>query len=302
MGKKKPRRWRSARSQFVNGARRGVDEPRARHHLRLDGEVRGYGFNKSHAAAYALIAYPDGVGSRRSFFFFFASTRWPSLARRATADIDKHRPPRRGSRRAARASWHRARSRPTCNRSVLAVHRSPGPQPASATASVALKGVGHGRGGRHRSASASARGPPPPLHEPRSIPVPACPSCTKINRACSRRCVVARARLRTRCVATRATLDARRSPSDVHSAPSALRSRAARPGQGASKFGGAAERRHADRCTCSRSRVRDWSASARVPSRAPSTKRAWACTSTGPSVRRLRRDHCQRLNESARFA
>jgi DNA polymerase-3 subunit alpha len=58
MGKKKPEEMAKQRAVFVDGAvRRGVAEPRARHIFDLMEKFAGYGFNRSHSAAYALLSY-----------------------------------------------------------------------------------------------------------------------------------------------------------------------------------------------------------------------------------------------------
>ncbi len=58
MGKKKPEEMAKQRSVFVEGARaRGVDGARAAHIFDLMEKFAGYGFNKSHSAAYALLSY-----------------------------------------------------------------------------------------------------------------------------------------------------------------------------------------------------------------------------------------------------
>jgi len=58
MGKKKPAEMAKQRSVFTSGAKaRGVDEQQATHIFDLMEKFAGYGFNKSHSAAYALIAY-----------------------------------------------------------------------------------------------------------------------------------------------------------------------------------------------------------------------------------------------------
>ena len=58
MGKKKPEEMAQQRSIFLEGAaRRGVDERRAAHIFDLMEKFAGYGFNKSHSAAYALLTY-----------------------------------------------------------------------------------------------------------------------------------------------------------------------------------------------------------------------------------------------------
>jgi DNA polymerase-3 subunit alpha len=58
MGKKKPEEMAKQREVFVKGAtERGVEGERAAYIFDLMETFAGYGFNKSHAAAYALIAY-----------------------------------------------------------------------------------------------------------------------------------------------------------------------------------------------------------------------------------------------------
>ncbi|VFM95325.1 MAG: DNA polymerase III, alpha subunit [Candidatus Kentron sp. G] len=58
MGKKKPAEMAKQRSVFLSGAKaRGVDETNASEIFDLMEKFAGYGFNKSHSAAYALIAY-----------------------------------------------------------------------------------------------------------------------------------------------------------------------------------------------------------------------------------------------------
>ncbi len=58
MGKKIKAEMDAQRKQFVDGAiARGVDPDLAEHIFDLVAKFAGYGFNKSHAAAYALVAY-----------------------------------------------------------------------------------------------------------------------------------------------------------------------------------------------------------------------------------------------------
>ncbi len=58
MGKKKPEEMAKQRSVFVGGAvARGVREGQASHIFDLMEKFAGYGFNKSHSAAYALLSY-----------------------------------------------------------------------------------------------------------------------------------------------------------------------------------------------------------------------------------------------------
>ncbi|RMF96647.1 MAG: DNA polymerase III subunit alpha [Gammaproteobacteria bacterium] len=58
MGKKKPEEMAKQRSIFVDGAvARGVERRQAEHIFGLMEKFAGYGFNKSHSAAYALLSY-----------------------------------------------------------------------------------------------------------------------------------------------------------------------------------------------------------------------------------------------------
>ncbi len=58
MGKKIKEEMAAQRDRFVSGATsRGVDENRATEIFNLVDKFAGYGFNKSHAAAYAIVAY-----------------------------------------------------------------------------------------------------------------------------------------------------------------------------------------------------------------------------------------------------
>jgi DNA polymerase-3 subunit alpha len=58
MGKKKPEEMAKQRQRFMEGARANkIPEPTARHIFDLMEKFAEYGFNKSHSAAYALIAY-----------------------------------------------------------------------------------------------------------------------------------------------------------------------------------------------------------------------------------------------------
>ena len=58
MGKKKPEVLAAMREKFVSGAgRQGIPRPTAEEIFNLMEFFAGYGFNKSHSAAYALIAY-----------------------------------------------------------------------------------------------------------------------------------------------------------------------------------------------------------------------------------------------------
>ena len=81
MGKKKAEEMAEQRSVFLKGAtERGVEEGRANHIFDQMETFAGYGFNKSHAAAYALIAYQTA----------WLKTHYPEayMAAVLTADMD----------------------------------------------------------------------------------------------------------------------------------------------------------------------------------------------------------------------
>jgi DNA polymerase-3 subunit alpha len=81
MGKKKPEEMAQQRAVFLKGAtERGVEAARANHIFDQMETFAGYGFNKSHAAAYALIAYQTA----------WLKTHYPEayMAAVLTADMD----------------------------------------------------------------------------------------------------------------------------------------------------------------------------------------------------------------------
>jgi DNA polymerase III subunit alpha len=58
MGKKKPEEMEKLRAKFLEGAKqRKITEPKAKKLFDLIQKFAGYGFNKSHAAAYAVVTY-----------------------------------------------------------------------------------------------------------------------------------------------------------------------------------------------------------------------------------------------------
>jgi DNA polymerase-3 subunit alpha len=82
MGKKKPEEMAKQRSIFVEGAtQRGVKDERAAFIFDLMEKFAGYGFNKSHSAAYALLSYQTA----------WLKTHFPSsfMAAVLSSDMDK---------------------------------------------------------------------------------------------------------------------------------------------------------------------------------------------------------------------
>ncbi len=58
MGKKKPEEMKAQRDRFLSGTEQNrIDKAKANHIFDLMEKFAGYGFNKSHSAAYAIIAY-----------------------------------------------------------------------------------------------------------------------------------------------------------------------------------------------------------------------------------------------------
>ena len=61
MGKKKPEEMAKQRSVFEDGAKgKGIEPGLAMKIFDLVEKFAGYGFNKSHSAAYALVSYQTG--------------------------------------------------------------------------------------------------------------------------------------------------------------------------------------------------------------------------------------------------
>jgi DNA polymerase-3 subunit alpha len=75
MGKKKKEEMDLQKARFISGAKeKGVDEKQADSIFELVNKFAGYGFNKSHAAAYAFISYQTGYLKANHPVEFFAAT------------------------------------------------------------------------------------------------------------------------------------------------------------------------------------------------------------------------------------
>ncbi|MEM8799378.1 MAG: DNA polymerase III subunit alpha, partial [Pseudomonadota bacterium] len=75
MGKKKKEEMDAQRERFSEGAaRKGVDPDKATYIFDLVAKFAGYGFNKSHAAAYALVAYQTAYLKANAPVEFMAAT------------------------------------------------------------------------------------------------------------------------------------------------------------------------------------------------------------------------------------
>ncbi|HXV74014.1 MAG TPA: DNA polymerase III subunit alpha, partial [Sphingomonadales bacterium] len=89
MGKKIQAEMDAQRKRFVEGAKeKGVPEHKASHIFDLVNKFAGYGFNKSHAAAYALVAYQTAYFKANYPVEFMAATM--SLERDNTDKLNAH--------------------------------------------------------------------------------------------------------------------------------------------------------------------------------------------------------------------
>jgi DNA polymerase-3 subunit alpha len=85
MGKKKPEEMAKQRAIFTAGAQKnGLSEPKATELFDLMEKFAGYGFNKSHSAAYALVAYQTAYFKTHHPAAFMAATMSSELS-----DTDK---------------------------------------------------------------------------------------------------------------------------------------------------------------------------------------------------------------------
>lgn len=83
MGKKKPEEMRAQKARFIEGARaRGVDASDAEAVFKKIERFAGYGFNKSHATAYAMIAYQTA----------YLKANYPSAFYAASMSLDCEHP------------------------------------------------------------------------------------------------------------------------------------------------------------------------------------------------------------------
>ena len=75
MGKKKKEEMDAQKARFLEGATaQGVDKAQADYIFELVAKFAGYGFNKSHAAAYALVAYQTGWMKAKYPVEFYAAS------------------------------------------------------------------------------------------------------------------------------------------------------------------------------------------------------------------------------------
>ena len=85
MGKKKPEEMAKMQDKFVEGAvRKGFPKEKATHVFELMAYFAGYGFNKSHSAAYALISYQTAYLKAH-----YPVELWAALLTNALDDTEK---------------------------------------------------------------------------------------------------------------------------------------------------------------------------------------------------------------------
>jgi DNA polymerase-3 subunit alpha len=133
MGKKIPAEMEAQRQLFVEGAvGRGVDAGLADHIFDQMAKFAGYGFNKSHAAAYALVAYQTAYLKANYPVEFLAALMTLDRGNTDKLNVFRQELDRLGIRLLP----------PDINRSEVTFAVEPGPQPAIRYALAAVKGVG----------------------------------------------------------------------------------------------------------------------------------------------------------------
>ena len=145
MGKKKPEEMATQRSVFVDGAvARGVPAARAGYIFDLIEKFAGYGFNKSHSVAYALLA-TRRPGSRRTI----PRPSWRPCCPATWSTPTRSSP---SSTNAPGSGWRS--SRPTSTNRAL---RSPSPGRHDPLRARRHQGRGRGRGGGDRRRARARR-------------------------------------------------------------------------------------------------------------------------------------------------
>jgi DNA polymerase-3 subunit alpha len=136
MGKKIQAEMDAQRQQFVEGAAaRGVGRPRAELIFDQMAKFAGYGFNKSHAAAYALVAYQTA----------YLKANYPVEFMAASMTLDLGNTDKLAHFRQELGRLGIQLLPPDINRSLVAFGVEPGPKdgkPAIRYALAAVKGVG----------------------------------------------------------------------------------------------------------------------------------------------------------------
>jgi len=133
MGKKIPAEMEAQRHLFIEGATaRGVDARLADHIFDQMAKFAGYGFNKSHAAAYALLAYQTAYLKANYPVEFLAALMTLDLGNTDKLNVFRQELDRLGIRLLP----------PDINRSQVTFTVEPGDKPAIRYALAAVKGVG----------------------------------------------------------------------------------------------------------------------------------------------------------------
>jgi DNA polymerase-3 subunit alpha len=133
MGKKIPAEMEAQRQLFIEGAAaRGVDAGLADHIFNQMAKFAGYGFNKSHAAAYALIAYQTAYLKANYPVEFLAALMTLDLGNTDKLNVFRQELDRLGIPLLP----------PDINRSEVNFAVEAGPKPAIRYALAAVKGIG----------------------------------------------------------------------------------------------------------------------------------------------------------------
>src|SRR6266481_987558 len=133
MGKKIPAEMEAQRQLFIEGAaERGVDAGLADHIFDQMAKFAGYGFNKSHAAAYALVAYQTAYLKANHPVEFLAALMTLDLGNTDKLNVFRQELHRLGIRLLP----------PDINRSEVGFAVEPDAKPAIRYALAAVKGVG----------------------------------------------------------------------------------------------------------------------------------------------------------------
>jgi DNA polymerase III subunit alpha len=133
MGKKIPAEMEAQRQLFFEGAAaRGVERTRAELIFDQMAKFAGYGFNKPHAAAYALLTYQTAYLKANHPVEFLAALMTLDLGNTDKLNVFRQEVARLGIRLLP----------PDINRSEVTFAVEPGPKPAIRYALAAVKGVG----------------------------------------------------------------------------------------------------------------------------------------------------------------
>src|SRR5690349_8705022 len=133
MGKKIPAEMEAQRQLFFEGAAaRGVERPRAELIFDQMAKFAGYGFNKPHAAAYALVTYQTAYLKANYPVEFLAALMTLDLGNTDKLHIFRQESKRLGIKLLP----------PDINRSEVTFAVEPGDKPAIRYALAAIKGVG----------------------------------------------------------------------------------------------------------------------------------------------------------------